>query len=294
MPDFLEYLGDEHGNLTIKHGVIGHQRDLETCKMHTYRWAVDSDKGSTIGLIRLHFYREKVRETYKKGTFRFGYLDNISLVGTVSEESGGYIPDVLDMLEESPFLKLVRNVMNKKKVFFTFLCCYWKSMSLEFSIDHAVGRTFPIERHASCEEQWRSHLMDASRRTKYPNGRVWKVTFKKAKVSLTILWQKLRVALSRQQHLLLYFRNSGFNELQNLKFFPRSMIEREIVFEDRTPAHADHVGFGFDRRTTAAVGKVLLTQFKLSKVSFSSLINCIFRCFKSHTLWWPAHRKQNN
>jgi hypothetical protein len=53
-------------------------------------------------------YRNKVAETYKAGTFRFGYLDNISLVGTVSEESGGYIPDVLDMLEENPFLRLVR------------------------------------------------------------------------------------------------------------------------------------------------------------------------------------------
>ena len=26
------------------------------------------------------------------------------------------------------------------------------------------------------------------------------------------------------------------------------------MIEDRTPAHADHVGFGFDRMTTAAVG----------------------------------------
>ena len=35
------------------------------------------------------------------------------------------------------------------------------------------------------------------------------------------------------------------------------MIEREIVFEDRTPAHADHVGFGFERKTTAAVGEYI-------------------------------------
>jgi hypothetical protein len=55
--------------------------------------------------------------------------------------------------------------------------------------------------------------------------------------------------------LLALFSNNGFNELQNLKYLPRSMIEREIVFEDRTPAHADHVGFGFDRKTTAAVGE---------------------------------------
>lgn len=57
----------------------------------------------------------------------------------------------------------------------------------------------------------------------------------------------------------LYFRNAGFNELQNLKYIPRAMMEREIIFEDRTPAHADHVGFGIDRRTTAAVGTKLLS-----------------------------------
>ena len=38
---------------------------------------------------------------------RFGYLDNISLVGTAAEESGGYFPDILDMLEEIPILNLV-------------------------------------------------------------------------------------------------------------------------------------------------------------------------------------------
>ena len=41
------------------------------------------------------------------------------------------------------------------------------------------------------------------------------------------------------------------------------MIEREIVFEDRTPAHADHVGFGFERKTTAAVGKDISKHFGL-------------------------------
>ena len=49
-------------------------------------------------------------------------------------------------------------------------------------------------------------------------------------------------------------RNAAINELQSLKYLPRSNAEREVVIEDRTPAHADHVGFGFDRMTTAAVG----------------------------------------
>ena len=50
-------------------------------------------------------------------------------------------------------------------------------------------------------------------------------------------------------------RRAGINELQNLKYLPRSTMERELLIEDRTPAHADHVGFGPDRMTTAAVGK---------------------------------------
>ena len=60
LPDFLEYLGSEHCNMTIKHGIIGQPRELETTVMA--------------------HYREKVAENYKAGTYRFGHLDNVSLV----------------------------------------------------------------------------------------------------------------------------------------------------------------------------------------------------------------------
>ena len=90
LPDFLEYLGTEHDALPVKHGVIGHPRDMETCNFGEFR--------------------ERVSENYRNGTFRFGFLDNLSLVGTVSEEAGGFMPDILDMLEESPFLRLVSTV----------------------------------------------------------------------------------------------------------------------------------------------------------------------------------------
>jgi hypothetical protein len=60
LPDFLEYLGSEHSNMTVKHGIIGQPRELETTTMATYR--------------------EKVADNYKAGTFRFGHLDNVSLV----------------------------------------------------------------------------------------------------------------------------------------------------------------------------------------------------------------------
>ena len=46
----------------------------------------------------------------------------------------------------------------------------------------------------------------------------------------------------------------GVNELRNLQYLPRASEPRETLIEDRTRAHADHVGQGFDRMTTAAVG----------------------------------------
>ena len=44
------------------------------------------------------------------------------------------------------------------------------------------------------------------------------------------------------------------NELANLQYLPRAQTGRETLIEDRTKAHADHVGYGPDRMTTAAVG----------------------------------------
>lgn len=49
-------------------------------------------------------------------------------------------------------------------------------------------------------------------------------------------------------------KRTGINELRNLQYLPRLSEAREYMFEDRTKAHADHVGHGLDRKTTAAVG----------------------------------------
>ena len=54
-----------------------------------------------------------------------------------------------------------------------------------------------------------------------------------------------------QWFLLVFSR--GSNELKNLQFYmPRSSEPRETLVEDRTKCHADHIGQGFDRQTTAA------------------------------------------
>lgn len=45
-------------------------------------------------------------KTYNGGTFRHGPLHQISLVGTVTEEVGGYFPKFLELLEQNIFLKL--------------------------------------------------------------------------------------------------------------------------------------------------------------------------------------------
>jgi len=182
LPDFLEYLGDTHATLPVKHGVIGHPRELETTTMLQYK--------------------TRVRENYRAGTFRFGHLDNISLVGTASEESGGYFPDILDMLDEIPI----------------------------------ISQTLP----------WgeKSVLHDEILRNKSNDGPILWIRPGEQSIPSGELGKS---PLKRR-------RTAAINELQNLKYLPRSSGERETVLEDRTPAHADHVGFGPDRMTTAAVG----------------------------------------
>ena len=63
----------------------------------------------------------------------------------------------------------------------------------------------------------------------------------------------LGVALIFIFTLFIIYR-TAVNELQNLHYLPRVSEPREFLAEDRTKCHADHVGHGLDRQTTAAVG----------------------------------------
>lgn len=87
IPDLLEHMADNYSTLTVKAGVLGRNSDIET---------------STLAQ-----YYEQVAEKYSHGTFRYGPLHQISLVGKVHEEVGGYFPDLLGRLENNPFLKQV-------------------------------------------------------------------------------------------------------------------------------------------------------------------------------------------
>ena len=60
----------------------------------------------------------------------------------------------------------------------------------------------------------------------------------------------------------------SYNLEQDLSSFvkQRSRERREVLFEDRTKCHADHVGHGLDRKTTAAVAILKAVEMDQSKL----------------------------
>lgn len=179
LPDLIEHMAENYSNLTVKAGVIGKNNDIETCTM-------------------LQYY-EQVMKNYSEGTFRYGPLHQISLVGKVHEEVGGYFPDLLGKLEQDPFLKKSMP---------------WGKLST-VQMDPRLSNDGPILWIRPGEQ--------------------------------LIPTADLKTPQKRQR--------TRINELRNLQYLPRASEAREVMFEDRTKAHADHVGVGHERQTTAAVGK---------------------------------------
>ncbi|CAH2060955.1 unnamed protein product, partial [Iphiclides podalirius] len=179
LPCLLRYLAERHPALVVKAGVLARASDIETTTVSRYH--------------------QQVQQSYAAGTFRCGPLHQISLVGTVHEEVGGYFPDMLSMLAECPFLKLTMP---------------WGPMSA-VDMEPQESNDGPI-------------LWIRPGEQLVPTAELGKSPIKK--------------------------RRTGINELRNLQYLPRWSEAREFLFEDRTRAHADHVGHGLDRITTAAVG----------------------------------------
>ncbi|KAI4498240.1 hypothetical protein M0802_006726 [Mischocyttarus mexicanus] len=180
LPDLLDYMANNYPSLTVKNGVLGRSSDIETTTMVQYK--------------------EQVCKAYSNGTIRYGPLHQISLVGTVHEEVGGYFPDLLQKLEENPFLKLTMP---------------WGPLSVVKMETPQESNDGPI-------------LWIRPGEQLVPTADINKSPYKR--------------------------RRTGINELRNLQYLPRLSEAREYMFEDRTKAHADHVGHGLDRMTTAAVG----------------------------------------
>ncbi|XP_050685565.1 lysine-specific demethylase RSBN1L [Leptidea sinapis] len=185
LPCLLSYLSDRYPTLPVKAGVLARASDIETTTISRYF--------------------QQVQQSYAAGTFRCGPLHQISLVGTVHEEVGGYFPDMLDMLCECPFLRMTMP---------------WGPMSA-VEMDPQESNDGPI-------------LWIRPGEQLVPTAELGKSPIKK--------------------------RRTGINELRNLQYLPRYSEAREFLFEDRTRAHADHVGHGLDRITTAAVGVLKAIQ----------------------------------
>uniref|UniRef100_A0A1A9WUT3 Round spermatid basic protein 1-like protein n=1 Tax=Glossina brevipalpis TaxID=37001 RepID=A0A1A9WUT3_9MUSC len=180
LPDLLQHMAENYSTLTVKAGVLGRNSDIETCTMTQY-------------------YDHVVRN-YSQGTFRYGPLHQISLVGKVHEEVGGYFPDLLGRIERNPFLKKTMP---------------WGPYSI-LQTDPRLSNDGPILWIRAGEQL----VPTAELNSKTPMKR-----------------QRTRI-----------------NELRNLQYLPRLSEARETMIEDRTKAHADHVGHGHERITTAAVG----------------------------------------
>ncbi|KAM6977018.1 lysine-specific demethylase 9 [Aplochiton taeniatus] len=185
LPDFLDYFAFNFPNTPVKMEILG-KKDIETTTIANFH--------------------SQVSRTYCSGTYRAGPMRQISLVGAVDEEVGDFFPDFLDMLEESPFLKMTLP---------------WGSLS-SLKLDcRSQSDDGPIMWVRPGEQM-------------VPTADMPKSPFK---------------------------RRRSMNEIKNLHYLPRASEPREVLFEDRTRAHADHVGQSFDWQSTAAVGVLKAVQF---------------------------------
>ncbi|TSL61245.1 Round spermatid basic protein 1 [Bagarius yarrelli] len=185
LPDFLDYFAFNFPNTPVKMEILG-KKDIETTTISNFH--------------------SQVSRTYCSGTYRAGPMRQISLVGAVDEEVGDYFPEFLDMLEESPFLKM----------------------------------TLPWGTLSSLKLDCRSQSDDGP-----------------------IMWVRPgeQMIPTADMPKSPFKRRRSMNEIKNLHYLPRANEPREVLFEDRTRAHADHVGQSFDWQSTAAVGVLKAVQF---------------------------------
>lgn len=185
LPDFLDYFAFNFPNTPVKMEILG-KKDIETTTISNFH--------------------TQVSRTYCCGTYRAGPMRQISLVGAVDEEVGDFFPEFLDMLEESPFLKM----------------------------------TLPWGTLSTLRLQCRSQSDDGP-----------------------IMWVRPgeQMIPTADMPKSPFKRRRSMNEIKNLQYLPRTSEPRELLFEDRTRAHADHVGQGFDWESTAAVGVLKAVQF---------------------------------
>ena len=84
LPDFIEYISSKYPLLKVKVNLLN-SREIRT--------------------MAISKYYEQIRESYAFGTIQCGNLNQISLVGCINEESGGYLKEILDLISLNDFVK---------------------------------------------------------------------------------------------------------------------------------------------------------------------------------------------
>ncbi|KAL3314914.1 round spermatid basic protein [Cichlidogyrus casuarinus] len=87
MPELLNYLSSAHGNISIT------TNSLES-KNSSFTMPVSK-------------YVDNAFQNYNRGTFRYGPMHAISIVGTKGEERGTFSKDLIRLIEADPFLQAV-------------------------------------------------------------------------------------------------------------------------------------------------------------------------------------------
>ncbi|KAA3680380.1 lysine-specific demethylase 9 [Paragonimus westermani] len=87
LPELLSYISRVYPTLSVNTNPIEHKNATES--------------------ILLSKYVHNVHKSYSRGVFRFGPMHSISIVGVKGEERGCFSRDILQMIEEDPFLRLV-------------------------------------------------------------------------------------------------------------------------------------------------------------------------------------------
>lgn len=87
IPEILGYFAENYSQLTVKSSLLLNSKEIVTLKMGEYKRLVDA--------------------SYAHGTYRYGPLLQVSIVGVKKEEIGDYFTHFLGLLEHNEFLKHV-------------------------------------------------------------------------------------------------------------------------------------------------------------------------------------------
>ncbi|ELU04032.1 hypothetical protein CAPTEDRAFT_114940, partial [Capitella teleta] len=240
--------------------------------MHIER---DSNGGGTV----VHSYADELAklsasqmQDFVQEYFKIVFAEESVGVGVhcmgIVHASATYLPDLLEHFSHHyPDMCVKSNVMNKSDVVSmsmkafrdnvhkaycngTFRCGGMLSISLVGTKAEETGDYFPAFLDLLEEDPFLRHVMpwgpaSAIHNSKRPESNDGPIMWIRPGEQFVPTADLPKSPLKRKR---------GINELKNLQYLPRGSEARETLVQDRTRAHADHVGQGLDRMTTAAVG----------------------------------------